>query len=308
LRAILTAVIKCAQPIADNAPAEDLESTTSMGACMANRSYLYSLSNQPTSHGDRPETISGLSEWAYNVPFMYRLLMSGDPQLCASLISDGLDDSDMPLYAISGPFDAGFERVKRFAVIVKALIALPAIGHPIPAASEAPNPGFTARLRRWVGLSHAPTVANPASVSASTSTRGAIEHLPGLLDETIVFLQAHRNQYLLLETIELDVMSESEANPLRALVEAEMDRCRHVAAAFDALPQDPVEAAHVLQAAATEKSATPLDAFFGLRFDDHCDGTRARAAEYPLGLEWSDALYFDLFNREQFEAQQNEPY
>ena len=61
---------------------------------MANRSYLYSLSNRPTSYADRPETISGLSEWPYDVPFIYRLLMSGDPQLCASLVSDGLDDDE----------------------------------------------------------------------------------------------------------------------------------------------------------------------------------------------------------------------
>ena len=61
---------------------------------MANRSYLYSLSNRPTHYTDRPETICGLSEWPYAVPFMYRLLMSGDPQLCASLIADGLEDDE----------------------------------------------------------------------------------------------------------------------------------------------------------------------------------------------------------------------
>jgi hypothetical protein len=45
---------------------------------MANRAYLYSLSNRPTSYTDRPETITGLSEWPYAIPFTYRVLLSGD--------------------------------------------------------------------------------------------------------------------------------------------------------------------------------------------------------------------------------------
>ena len=53
---------------------------------MANRSYLYSLSNRPASYADRPETICGLSEWPYAVPFSYRLLMSGDPQGVADAV------------------------------------------------------------------------------------------------------------------------------------------------------------------------------------------------------------------------------
>ncbi|TDP96657.1 hypothetical protein [Labedaea rhizosphaerae] len=92
---------------------------------MANRSYLYSLSNRPTAYDDRPDTISGLSEWPYAVPFSFRVLLSGDPQLCPSLISDGFDD-DPPeaktaLYAISGDFDAGFARLRRFAAAARTL-------------------------------------------------------------------------------------------------------------------------------------------------------------------------------------------
>ena len=75
---------------------------------MANRAYLYSLSKPPTSYSDRPDTICGLSEWAYGVPFSYRVLMSGNPRACASLISDGLEDDPKDkktkLYAISGDF------------------------------------------------------------------------------------------------------------------------------------------------------------------------------------------------------------
>lgn len=105
---------------------------------MANRSYLYSLSNRPAAYVDRPETISGLSEWPYDVPFMYRLLMSGDPQPCASLVSDGMEDeepgSKTRLYAISGVFEPGYARVRRFADIVRAAVA----------QAPAPAPGSTA--------------------------------------------------------------------------------------------------------------------------------------------------------------------
>src|SRR5262245_33665904 len=85
---------------------------------MANRAYLYSLSNQPSSYSDRPDTISGLSEWGYAIPLSYRILMSANPQLCSSLISDGFS-SDPPekktrLYAISADYAAGVERLQRF--------------------------------------------------------------------------------------------------------------------------------------------------------------------------------------------------
>ncbi|WP_241303387.1 hypothetical protein [Burkholderia stabilis] len=274
---------------------------------MANRSYLYSLSNRPTSYEDRPQTISGLSEWAYGVPFMYRLLMSGDPQLCASLVSDGLDDSKMPLYAVSSPFDPGFARVRRFVAIVRVLISGYAAQNPAVTAAEAPEPTLIDRMRRWAGLASASPAPKPAPELTPAAAPAAVDHLPGWLDETLAFLEQHRDPYLLLETIELDVMSESEADALRVLVEAEIDRCRRVGAAVDALPNDPAEAARVLQRAAAERGGAPLDAFFGLRFDDHCDSTRTHATEYPLGLEWSETLYFTLFNRDQFEARRKEP-
>lgn len=62
---------------------------------MANRCYLYSLSNRPTSYSDGPESISGQSEWSYVVPFSHRALMSGDPQLCSSLVDGGLTSTNV---------------------------------------------------------------------------------------------------------------------------------------------------------------------------------------------------------------------
>ena len=224
---------------------------------MANRAYLYSLSNRPTSYADRPDTISGLSEWAYAIPFSYRVLMSGDPRLCASLVSDGFDGepgtAKTKLHAISGDFEVGFARLKKFASVLRPLVAS----------------------------------------SSPTLTAG--------LDETIAFLESHRDRYLLLETVELDtMMSEGEAE-LRACVEREVAECVRAGAAIDALPADAAGAGATLANAARSHTGPPLDAFHGLRLDDDFDNVRG-GTENPLGLGWSDVLYFELWNRAEFEA------
>ncbi|QNH14418.1 hypothetical protein [Xanthomonas sp. SI] len=298
---------------------------------MANRSYLYSLGNRPTSYYDRPETISSLSEWAYDVPFVYRLLMSADPQLCASLVAEGLDDDegddenegedaleasaqeadedeeenedeDQPprLHAISSPFAPGLERVRRFAGIVKAIAMAAPAAQPAPApVAEPPPASLLGRLTRMLS---APA---PAPVEAPVQVPATVEHLPGWLDETIAFLEENRDAFLLLETVELDMMSAMGEADLRACVEEEIERCRAVGAAFEALPADTDEAARLLRRLAVEEGAPPLDVFHGLRFDDDCDSTRTGATERPLGLSnWSEVLYFELSDREAFDARE----
>jgi hypothetical protein len=224
---------------------------------MANRSYLYSISNRPESYEDRPDTISGLSEWPYAIPFSYLVLMSGGPRLCASLISDGFED-DTPehrtrLYAISSEFAAGHARLTKFCAAVRA-------------ASDSVN-------------------------------------LHAALDETEKFLDAHRDRYLLLETIELDTMTEGDEGTLRSAVEGHLDLCTQAGAAVDALPDDVTDAAAVLAKAASHKAEGPLGAFHGLVLGDHFDNTRDDKTDNPVGLSWwTDVLYFDLWNRAEFEA------
>src|SRR5262249_27590411 len=111
-----------------------------------------------------------------------------------------------------------------------------------------------------------------------------------------------RNRYVLLETIELDTMSEDTEPGLRACVERELTACLRAGAAIEALPADVKEAGARLKAATQQKAEGPLDAFHGLVLDDHFDNTRDDKTCYPLGLEWSDVLYLELWNREQFEA------
>lgn len=115
--------------------------------------------------------------------------MSGDPQPCSSLISDGFED-DPPdrqtrLYAISGDFDTGYTTLARFCAIMGA----------------------------------------SAGDSAALLTA---------LDQTEEFLNKHRDRYLLLETVELDSMSESTEAGLRACVEQEINACRQAGLAVHA--------------------------------------------------------------------------
>ena len=272
---------------------------------MANRSYLYSLSNRPAAYVDRPETISGLSEWPYDVPFMYRLLMSGDPQPCASLVSDGMEDeepgSKTRLYAISGVFEPGYARVRRLPISSAPpwrRRRLPRLGpRRRPALGASQPASFMDRVKQMFSpQADAARTPVPASSAAPAS-----DQLLAALDETLAFLDAHRDSHLLLETIELDIMSHAGEAALKACVDAEIARCRHAGAALDALPamwtKPPAR-----WTAVAEPAAEPLDAFHGLRLDNDFDSTRTGATERPVGLYWSDVLYFELFNRSQFEA------
>lgn len=229
---------------------------------MANRSSIYSLSNRPTSFYDRPETISGLSEFPYFVPFTYHVLMSGNPQPCASLISDGLDsdrkDRKTKLYAISSEFDPGFARLEKLFSILRPIVA--------------------------------ETSANLASSITST----------------LEFLGTHANRYLLLETIELDTIAYNNEEDLRLCVDDQIRHIRSVGAAIDSLPSDITMAGKLIIEASQNKFRYPLNVFYGLRFDDYFDHTRDEKTKYPLGLCWYEELYFQLWDKEKFEALQDQ--
>ena len=135
--------------------------------------------------------------------------------------------------------------------------------------------------------------ANAAPAPVPAPPAPASDQLLAALDETLAFLDAHRDSHLLLETIELDIMSHAGEAELKACVDAEIVRCRHAGAALDALPANVDEAARALRTAVAGQAAEPLDAFHGLRLDNDFDSTRTGATERPMGLYWSDVLYFN---------------
>lgn len=229
---------------------------------MANRSYLYALSNQPASFTDRPETIQGLSEWPYAVPLVYYILLSGEPQLSASLITNAEEDASEPdkpaiptrYYALTGNFEAGFKRFRRFATVVRNAVG-----------------------KRAAGLTEALSVATE-------------------------FLSAHQDRYFLLETLELDCMEEGwEGDGQRQLASLHLERARAAGAAVDALSRfDLIAAAQLLGAAQAGKRARAP--FRGLALSNEFDSD----PDHPMGMGyWDEILYYELWNRKDFEAAQS---
>lgn len=220
---------------------------------MANRSYLYSLTNQPESYYDRPDRINELSEWAYDVPLAYKILMSGNPQRCASLISNGFDEEEekTPLYAITADFDIGFQRLLKFKSIVEPLI-------------YAKDDGMKQDI-----------------------------------DESFDYLAESRLPYLLLETIELEIMCTNDKDELRENVDKDIEFIKLVGEAVDALPEESEQAREILKLAATTKQDNIFSVFYGIELNekfDHADCLQTMGIGY-----WCDGLYYSLWNKEEFE-------
>lgn len=90
------------------------------GTHVVNRAYLYSLDNRPVSYFNRPERASELSEWPDTVPISYRILASGNTQICSSLITNGLEGApNVKVCAINGKYDVGFARFLRFVDMIR---------------------------------------------------------------------------------------------------------------------------------------------------------------------------------------------
>lgn len=91
---------------------------------MSNRTYLYACSRVP----GHPDADSGegeyasIAEFSYDIPVVYRLLMSVNPRVCHSLIWD----SDEPL-ALAAEYDPGVERLAAFLARIDLPEAQPMI-------------------------------------------------------------------------------------------------------------------------------------------------------------------------------------
>lgn len=77
---------------------------------MANRSYLYSIDFMPEPNlSKKGKKITGISEWNYGIPIIYKILLSGQPQTCNSLIWDEPEG-----IALIGSYDQGLSNLKKF--------------------------------------------------------------------------------------------------------------------------------------------------------------------------------------------------
>jgi hypothetical protein len=76
---------------------------------MANRCYLYSTNYVPGSEATGDRRAVGISEFGYNIPIAFKVLVSGNPRACPLLIFEGAD----PI-AVVGDYDVGVARLWQF--------------------------------------------------------------------------------------------------------------------------------------------------------------------------------------------------
>jgi hypothetical protein len=77
---------------------------------MANRSYLYSSNLVPSPEANEGEgRMNGISEWNYDIPIAFKILLSANPRKCRSSIWEVPEE-----IAIAGDYDPGVDRLFRF--------------------------------------------------------------------------------------------------------------------------------------------------------------------------------------------------
>ena len=77
---------------------------------MANRSYLYSSTLVPSPEANQnDQRMNGISELNYDIPIVFKILLSGNPRKCRSSIWEVPEE-----IAIVGEYDHGVDRLLRF--------------------------------------------------------------------------------------------------------------------------------------------------------------------------------------------------
>ena len=90
---------------------------------MANRSYLYSCNVIPGPDAvEQGRKLVGISEYRFDIPIVFKLLLSGSPRTCPSSIWDCDDD-----IALLGDYGAGLSRLEAFLAQIKTPAAQPLI-------------------------------------------------------------------------------------------------------------------------------------------------------------------------------------
>jgi hypothetical protein len=90
---------------------------------MANRSYLYSTNLIPGPDVKKEDRkITGISEWNYDIPLVFKLLISGDPRGCPTSIWGAEGD-----IALVGDYALGVARLRAFLERIDMPEAKPAI-------------------------------------------------------------------------------------------------------------------------------------------------------------------------------------
>lgn len=77
---------------------------------MANRSYLYASNVIPTKNAKTSNRkLMGISQWNYDIPIVYKILLCANPKICPSSIWKNQDG-----IAIVGDYAAGVQKLEAF--------------------------------------------------------------------------------------------------------------------------------------------------------------------------------------------------
>ncbi|MCW5233079.1 DUF7822 domain-containing protein [Verminephrobacter eiseniae] len=102
---------------------------------MANRSYLYASNVVPGPDVKaQAHTVAGISEWNYDIPIVYKLLLSGNPRPCRSFIWNTPHD-----IALVGGYAPGVERLTAFLNRIDLPAARPLIEETLGFLADAGN-------------------------------------------------------------------------------------------------------------------------------------------------------------------------
>ena len=82
---------------------------------MANRSYLYSVNEIPGTATTQTLTVRGLSEYNYEIPLPFLLLLSGNTQRCFSIFSGEPERT-----CLAGDLEEGLKNLELFGSLVLA--------------------------------------------------------------------------------------------------------------------------------------------------------------------------------------------
>lgn len=81
---------------------------------MANRSYLYATDHLPGSAAwEEKKDLRSIAEWRYDIPFVFKILLSGNPAPVRSSIWD-----TPQLIAVAADAKAGLARLERFLALL----------------------------------------------------------------------------------------------------------------------------------------------------------------------------------------------
>ncbi|MFM2625824.1 DUF7822 domain-containing protein [Vibrio owensii] len=87
---------------------------------MANRAYLYTCEKNP--NGDGLCNFKGISEWSYDIPVLYKILVSSQTQTFQSQVFEGDEH-----IALIGDFSGGVAALKDFVAKIKRKDSVPLI-------------------------------------------------------------------------------------------------------------------------------------------------------------------------------------